>query len=108
VEPGFFRTNFLEGNSLKRTKNVIGAYAATVGAMREFATSANHHQPGDPRKLAMAVLNLADSANPPVRLPLGADTVAKIEEKHRFVEAELAQWRAIALSTSYDDAVTTN
>jgi hypothetical protein len=99
VESGFFRTNFLEGGSLKRTKNVIGAYAATVGAMREFATSVNHHQPGDPKKLAKAVLELADSAKPPVRLPLGADTVAKIEEKNRFVEAELAQWRSVALST---------
>ncbi len=108
VEPGFFRTNFLDGGSLKRTKNVIGAYAATVGAMREFATSVNHHQPGDPKKLAKAVLKLADSAKPPVRLPLGADTVAKIEEKNRFVEAELAQWRAVALSTNHDDVVTTN
>jgi NAD(P)-dependent dehydrogenase (short-subunit alcohol dehydrogenase family) len=108
VEPGFFRTNFLEGGSLKRTKNVIGAYAATVGSMREFATSVNHHQPGDPKKLAKAVLKLADSAKPPVRLPLGADTVAKIEEKNRFVEAELAQWRSVALSTNHDDVVTTN
>jgi len=108
VEPGFIRTNFLDGGSLKRTKNVIGAYADTVGAMREFATSVNHHQPGDPKKLAKAVLKLADSAKPPVRLPLGADTVAKIEEKNRFVEAELAQWRSVALSTNHDDVVTTN
>ena len=108
VEPGFIRTNFLEGSSLKRAKNVIDAYAATVGAMREFATSVNRHQPGDPKKMAKAVLKLADSARPPVRLPLGSDTVAKIEEKNRFVEAELAQWRSVALSTNHDDVVATN
>jgi hypothetical protein len=34
--------------------------------------------------------------------------VAKIGEKNRFVDAELAQWRSVALSTNHDDAVTTN
>ena len=53
--------------------------------------------------LDTAVLKLADSAQPPVRLPLGSDTVAKIEEKNRFVEAELAQWRSVAVSTDHDD-----
>ena len=102
VEPGFFRTDFLDDTSLLRAKNMIGDYAATVGAMRDFATSANHQQPGDPKKLSKAVLKLADSSKPPVRLPLGTDTVAKIGEKNRFVEAELAQWRAVALSTDHD------
>ena len=103
VEPGFFRTDFLDETSLLRTKNPIGDYAATVGAMREFATSVNHQQQGDPRKLSKAVLQLADSAKPPVRLPLGSDTVAKIAEKNRFVEAELEQWHAVAVSTDHDD-----
>ncbi len=102
VEPGFFRTDFLDPASLRRTTNVIGDYA-DVEAMRHFATAVNHEQPGDPDKLSQAVLALADSAKPPVRLPLGADTVAKIEEKNRSVEAELAQWRAVALSTKRDD-----
>jgi NAD(P)-dependent dehydrogenase (short-subunit alcohol dehydrogenase family) len=103
VEPGFFRTDFLDNSSLLRTKNPIDDYAATVGAMREFATSVNNQQPGDPRKLSKALLKLADSPNPPVRLPLGSDTVAKIAEKNRFVEAELEQWRSVAVSTDHDD-----
>ena len=103
VEPGFMRTDFLEKTSLLRTKIVISDYVATVGAMREFATSLNHKQPGDPRKVSKAVLKLADSVKPPVRLPLGTDTVAKMEEKNRFVEAELEQWRSVAVSTDHDD-----
>jgi len=103
VEPGFMRTDFLEKTSLLRTKNVISDYVATVGAMREFATSLNHKQPGDPRKVSKAVLKLADSLKPPVRLPLGTDTVAKMEEKNHFVEAELEQWRSVAVSTDHDD-----
>jgi NAD(P)-dependent dehydrogenase (short-subunit alcohol dehydrogenase family) len=102
VEPGFFRTDFLDETSLLHAKNIIGDYAATVGAMRGFAASANHQQPGDPKKLSKAVLKVADSAKPPVRLPLGTDTVAKIAEKNSFVETELEQWRSVAVSTDHD------
>jgi NAD(P)-dependent dehydrogenase (short-subunit alcohol dehydrogenase family) len=104
VEPGFFRTDFLNDNSLVSTKARIDDYAATVGAMREFAAGADHKQPGDPAKLATAMLALVDSDEPPVRLPLGTDTVAKIGEKHRFVEDELKRWHAVAISTDHEDA----
>lgn len=103
VEPGFFRTDFLDDSSLVRVRSEIGAYAETVGAMRGHMASANHQQPGDPVKLAAALLALADSETPPVRLPLGSDTVARIAEKHRKVEAELSAWRALAVSTDHDD-----
>lgn len=106
VEPGFFRTDFLDESSLVRTREELSDYAATVGAMRDFSASANHQQPGDPMKLSRALLVLADSPNPPVRLPLGTDTVARIGEKNRSVEAELQQWLSIAVSTDHDDAAT--
>jgi hypothetical protein len=38
---------------------------------------------------------------PPVRLPLGSDTVAAIEEKNRSVAEELAAWHEVALSTDF-------
>lgn len=104
VEPGFFRTDFLNDNSLVSTAAQIDDYADTVGAMRDFSAGANHKQPGDPRKLVTAMLALVDSATPPLRLPLGSDAVARIEQKHRFVSAELEDWRALAMSTDYADA----
>jgi NAD(P)-dependent dehydrogenase (short-subunit alcohol dehydrogenase family) len=99
VEPGFFRTDFLNDNSLVSTKQQIADYAETVGVTRDFAAGANHAQPGDPQKLAAAMLKLVDSANPPVRLPLGSDTVARINAKNRHVEHELEAWHAVAVST---------
>jgi NAD(P)-dependent dehydrogenase (short-subunit alcohol dehydrogenase family) len=101
VEPGFFRTDFLDSTSLVSTRLSLPEYADTVGAMREFAASANHAQPGDPAKLSQAILKLADSDNPPLRLPLGSDTVDKLIEKNRFVEKELNDWRQLALSTDF-------
>ncbi len=101
VEPGYFRTEFLSGNSLVSTASRIGDYAETVGAMRAFAAGANGQQPGDPQRLARAMLELVDAPKPPRRLPLGSDTVRRIGEKHREVEAELESWRALALSTDF-------
>ena len=103
VEPGYFRTEFLEGNSLVSTAARLDDYAGTVGAMRSFAASVSLKQPGDPRKLSLAMLKLADAPRPPVRLMLGSDTVRMVREKNRFVEQELGEWMALSLSTDHDD-----
>jgi NAD(P)-dependent dehydrogenase (short-subunit alcohol dehydrogenase family) len=105
VEPGFFRTDFLNPSSLATTQARIQDYASTVGAMRQLMAGMDHKQPGDPQKLAAAILRLVDSERPPVHLPLGSDTVAKLEEKQQAVQNELAEWRAVAVSTDHDDAV---
>ena len=101
VEPGFFRTDFLDSSSLISTQARISDYAATVGKMREFAGRHNHQQPGNPEKLALALLLLANAAEPPVRLPLGTDTLKRIAEKNALVEKETARWRALAASTDF-------
>lgn len=99
IEPGFFRTDFLDSRSLAISPSRIEDYAATSGAMRNFAASANHAQPGDPAKLARALVNLADLTEPPLRMPFGSDTVRRIETKNAFVAQELARWRELAVST---------
>ncbi len=103
VEPGFFRTDFLNADSVVSTSNRIAQYADSVGVMRTLMAGANHKQPGDPAKLATAILKLADDANPPLRLALGSDTVARIQQKNQSVEAELQQWLAVSTSTNHDD-----
>lgn len=103
VEPGFFRTDFLQTNSMVNTQARIDAYAATVGEMRNLMADVNQKQPGDPKKFAQAMLTLADSANPPQRLAVGTDTVKLVREKNAFVESELKQWMAVSVSTNHDD-----
>jgi NAD(P)-dependent dehydrogenase (short-subunit alcohol dehydrogenase family) len=106
VEPGFFRTDFLSSTSLVTTKARIDAYKDTVGSMREFAAGHDHKQPGDPKKLSKAILKLVDSQKPPVRLPLGTDTVTRIREKNAFVDAELKEWFDLAISTDHNEVRT--
>ena len=102
VEPGFFRTDFLDSSSLIKTANVISDYADTVGKMRDSLEGHNHQQPGDPSKLAQAILQLVKAAEPPVRLPLGTDTVKRIADKNAFVEKETETWRMVAVSTDFE------
>jgi NAD(P)-dependent dehydrogenase (short-subunit alcohol dehydrogenase family) len=103
VEPGFFRTDFLDESSLTRTQNVIEDYAETVGAMRDFATQVNKKQPGDAKKLALAIVKLANAEKPPVHLPLGKDTLQMFKEKMTNFYAEIEEWREIITGTDHDD-----
>jgi NAD(P)-dependent dehydrogenase (short-subunit alcohol dehydrogenase family) len=101
VEPGAFRTDFLDTSSLARTEAIIPDYEGTVGKVRQWAEDKNHQQQGDPAKLAQAILQLASSPEPPLRLPLGTDTLQRIAEKNAFVEKETEKWRAVAASTDF-------
>ncbi len=102
VEPGFFRTDFLDDSSLSRTAQEIDDYRETVGKTRAHAADVNHGQRGDPRKLATAFIALVNAKNPPLRLPLGSDTVERIEAKNAHVAEEIAAWRTLATSTDHD------
>jgi hypothetical protein len=101
VEPGYFRTDFLDSSSLSTSTVRIGDYGETAGAVRTRAAGLNHAQPGNPDKLAKVLVDFADAPNPPARLPLGSDTVAAIEAKHASDAAILAQWRTVAMSTDF-------
>jgi NAD(P)-dependent dehydrogenase (short-subunit alcohol dehydrogenase family) len=101
VEPGYFRTSFLSAESVMSTASRIADYDGNVGAVRTFAQGADGQQPGNPVRLAEAMVTLVNAESPPRRLPLGADTVRRIERKHREVEDELAKWRTLAMSTGF-------
>lgn len=101
VEPGYFRTDFLDASSLVASPTVIDDYAPTSGAMRAAAAAINHRQPGDPALLARALIELVGAAEPPLRLPLGTDTLAALRAKHAFVEAETRRWEALSASTDF-------
>lgn len=103
VEPGYFRTDFLDSSSLQIQQNLIDDYAdGPAGKMRVAAGERNHDQPGDPVKAAAAIIDVVESERPPVRLQLGNDTIAAVEAKIAHVQAELAQWRSVSESTDFD------
>ncbi|MEV6227424.1 oxidoreductase [Saccharopolyspora shandongensis] len=103
VEPGYFRTDFLDATSLHTEGQLISDYADTAGAVRQAVPGLNHAQPGDPVKGATAILALADAAHPPLRAQLGSDCVAAMDRKIAELREETDTWRELALSTDHDD-----
>ncbi|BEU25917.1 oxidoreductase [Paraburkholderia sp. 22B1P] len=101
IEPGFFRTDFLDTSSLLVGKEIIDDYAQTSGTLRKLAASINHNQPGDPQRLATALVKLVDAPTPPLRLPLGTDTLKAIEDKNTYVTTETKKWEALSASTDF-------
>ena len=73
-----------------------------VGKTRTFAAGVSHQQQGDPVKLARALVELVNAANPPLRLPLGKDTLERIKAKNAYVEQEVSTWRKLAESIAID------
>lgn len=102
VEPGYFRTDFLDASSLETEENVIADYASTAGATRSRAADINHAQPGDPIKAAAAIVDIASAAEPPMHLLLGTDCVAKVEAKIADLKADIDAWRTLSTSTDHD------
>lgn len=105
VEPGYFRTDFLDDRSLSTVGTVIEDYASTAGAVRGAVPGLNHAQPGDPVKGAAAFLTLADAVSPPLRAQLGSDTLQELEAKINQLRTESEAWRELALSTDHDDVL---
>ena len=70
--------------------------------MRERAVKRNHSQPGDPAKAAAVIVGITTLPEPPLRIQLGTDAVARMEEKLRHMHGELGAWRNVARSTDHD------
>ncbi|PVX75685.1 oxidoreductase [Paraburkholderia unamae] len=103
VEPGFFRTNFLDASSIGYGQFDIDDYAPFTAQLVERHRSMNHRQIGDPAKLAGALLGLAESASPPLRYAAGSDAVEFALAKIDSFRANIEAWRALSVSTDRDE-----
>src|SRR6202051_1990481 len=103
IEPGGFRTDFAGSSQTILADNP--AYASTVGAAARFQREYDGAQPGDPKKAAAAVLNIARLDEPPMRLLLGRDAVRAAAEAERTRAEADRKGRAVGESTGFiDDA----
>jgi NAD(P)-dependent dehydrogenase (short-subunit alcohol dehydrogenase family) len=104
VEPGYFRTALLTEESTKYPEPSIEDYAdktrATVAAWKAM----NGMQPGDPAKLARALVHLAGEAEPPLRWPAGADAVEAVEQKAQALLGQVNAHRELSSSLKHGDA----
>jgi NAD(P)-dependent dehydrogenase (short-subunit alcohol dehydrogenase family) len=101
VEPGGFRTDFLNPASLRTEPATIADYEAGAGPVRQSMGDNDGRQAGDPVKAANAIIDVTEVADPPLRLQLGKDAIARIEAKLDLVRRELEQWKHVALATDF-------
>jgi NAD(P)-dependent dehydrogenase (short-subunit alcohol dehydrogenase family) len=104
VEPGFFRTELLTPESTTFGELSIGDYDDARAEINAFWASMNGTQAGDPAKLARALVQLADSDEPPLRWAAGEDVVEGVEGKARLLLAQVDAHRELSTSLSHEDA----
>lgn len=105
IEPGYFRTAFLNQGRRTTSKEKIDAYedpSTPSGQMRSALEVVNNNQPGDPvRGAKVAVDVLTGDKQVPVRIVLGSDCDRDIREKCRSTVSILDEWKEQILSTDF-------
>ncbi|KAI1844570.1 hypothetical protein JX266_009243 [Neoarthrinium moseri] len=113
IEPGYFRTGFLNsggGNRQFVANQMADEYRGTgveqVGAALDMV---NDNQPGDVVKGCRVIVDVltrsgvAEGREIPMRLLLGPDVIQGVKDKIASTQQLLAQWEGIASSTDHDD-----
>jgi NAD(P)-dependent dehydrogenase (short-subunit alcohol dehydrogenase family) len=100
IEPGAFRTDWAK-RSMHESATPIDDYAADVGARKELIKAFADHLPGDPRKVAEAVLMVVGLDEPPLRLLLGADVLQAAREKYTALLASIDEWESVTLDVNF-------
>ena len=99
VEPGPFRTDFLSAESIRFGAQAVADYDDRRPALRASFEQRNGQQPGDPVKLAEAVVQLAGEPEPPLRFVAGSIAFDSISAKLVDMQTELEHWRPLSVGT---------
>jgi NAD(P)-dependent dehydrogenase (short-subunit alcohol dehydrogenase family) len=100
VEPGPFRTDWA-GRSLKQTPNRLADYAETAGARLKNTAAASGTQAGDPVRAGEIMIRVAEMAEPPRHLVLGAWGYEAVTQRLRERLDEIKGLRELALEADY-------
>jgi len=103
VEPGFFRTEFLEPESTFLAEPSIDDYAKRNAQYRAFWKEKNGNQEGDPGKLAKALITIVNQEEPPSRWIAGADALAGAEQKVVDLQQQINAYRDMSTALAYED-----
>lgn len=99
VYPGYFRTDFLSGNSMGVPESPIAEYVEARKSVDFHQNQMNGNQAGDPVKAAAALIKIAGEANPPRHLFLGTDAYNGANAKIGEVRKDLENWKSLTVST---------
>jgi len=102
IEPGAFRTDWAT-RSMKESASPIADYA-DVAARKDLIKQFADHLPGDPRKVAEAVLMVTKLDEPPLRLLLGRDVLKAMRDKIAATTASIDEWESVTRDVNFTDS----
>lgn len=108
IEPGFFRTDFLDKSSIKYSGNNIDDYSAQFEDFRNWHENMNHKQIGDPDKLGNLLVKLSNATEPPIRLAAGSDGMNCVLEKAENLRSEAERNKELSISTDGETKIKIN
>ena len=104
VEPGVFRTDFLDQSSLSLPANRVAAYDGTPAhSTLDWIDDANHAQLGDPVKGAALIHEVVGEEKLPSHLLLGADAIDRWQVKVDHLADDVQAWREKSVATAHQD-----
>ncbi len=103
VNPGFFRTELISEKSMIYANPSIHDYDERRAEQEAWWKAQAGLQPGDPAKLAQALLRIAGGERPPRRFLAGVDAIALAEQKAEDLQAQADAYRDLSTSMAYDD-----
>jgi NAD(P)-dependent dehydrogenase (short-subunit alcohol dehydrogenase family) len=104
IEPGYFRTELLEPASTTWSESTIEDYSERSAQFRSAFEGVNGKQPGDPAKLADALIKIAVENEPPKRWLAGADAINDAEKKITELQEQINAYRDLSTSLSHNEA----
>ncbi|MFI4933738.1 MAG: oxidoreductase [Caulobacterales bacterium] len=102
IEPGGMRTDYA-GRSLIVTERKIADYDGAARNAERILSDHAGHEPGDPAKVAQAILAIAGIETPPLQLLLGADAVHYATQHMAAFQTEIGEWAKLSLSTGWEE-----
>ncbi|BBX48388.1 oxidoreductase [Mycobacterium cookii] len=99
IEPGAFRTDWAT-RSMKESATPIADYA-DVAARKDLIKQFADHLPGDPRKVAEAVLMVTELDDPPLRLLLGRDVLKAMRDKIAAMSSSIEEWKSVTKDVNF-------
>ncbi|RYF08582.1 MAG: SDR family NAD(P)-dependent oxidoreductase [Comamonadaceae bacterium] len=102
VEPGFFRTDFLDKTSVRYGSKTIADYEAVSTASRSTYDHYNHQQPGDPAKLGRVMVEIAAMDQPPLHFVAGSDGLSFARSTFARRADEVEAHAALSATTDGD------
>jgi len=100
IAPSGFRTDWA-GRSAKNSKVVIEDYASTAGTNKNNIRGYSGKQPGDPKRAAAAIVDVVESANPPLRLLLGAAALKGARNKLEQLKKDFDTWEETTVHADF-------